>query len=179
MPLTFSTSVVYPCAFVQAATAVWYKYPNPHTEHVQSIDVLDRTICPQTGTVRTERLISVEQHTPRWIKRILGVDGATYVREVITFDPNEPAVYMDSTNLSFSHYLLVKEDVAYRPYKDNQTRFDQSAEFDCRGLTHNENQAFGLFASAARKVEEACQSRFAENAAHTVRKQDTLRAHGL
>lgn len=77
--------------------AVWYKYPNPHTEHVQSIDVLDRTICPQTGTVRTERLISVEQHTPRWIKRILGVDGATYVREVITFDPNEPAVYMDST----------------------------------------------------------------------------------
>ena len=55
--------------------------------------------------------------------------------------------------------------MAYRPYKDNQTRFDQSAEFDCRGLTHNENQAFGLFASAARKVEEACQSRFAENAA--------------
>ncbi|WFC95429.1 mRNA 3'-end-processing protein rna14 [Malassezia brasiliensis] len=97
------------------ATAVWYKYPNPHTEHVQSIDVLDRTICPQTGTVRTERLISVEQHTPRWIKRILGVDGATYVREVITFDPHEPAVYLDSTNLSFSQYLLVKEDVAYRP----------------------------------------------------------------
>ncbi|WFC99890.1 mRNA 3'-end-processing protein rna14 [Malassezia yamatoensis] len=144
--------------------AVWYKYPNPHAEHVQSIDVLDRTICEQTGVLRTERLVSMDQTTPRWIKKILGIDGATYAREVIMYDPQQPAISMDTVNLSFSEYLVVKEDVVYRPNGLDQTRFDQIAEFDCRGLSHNKNQAFGLVASAARKVEEASHARFEENA---------------
>lgn len=59
--------------------------------------MLDRTICPHTGVLRTERIMTVEQSTPKWIKQILGIDGATYVREVITVDPHVPAVRMDST----------------------------------------------------------------------------------
>lgn len=58
--------------------------------------MLDRSICPETGTIRTERLISAEQNSPRWIRRVLGFDGAVYIREVITFDPHEPAIYLDS-----------------------------------------------------------------------------------
>ena len=101
-----------------AYAAVWFKYPNPFAEHVQSIDVLNRTICPHTGVLRTERIMTVEQSTPKWIKQILGIDGATYVREVITVDPHVPAVRMDSTKyvLGLTQPILQRVPAREREY---------------------------------------------------------------
>lgn len=86
----------------------------------------------------------------------------TYVREVIRFDPHVPCIDMESMNLSFNHYLLVTERIRYMPADDN-TRFDQMAEFDCRGL--RTSREGGFWASAARKVEEATIDLFKKNAA--------------
>lgn len=44
-----------------------YKYPNPHCSHVLSIDVVDRSVDPATGIVRTERILGCKQKTPTWI----------------------------------------------------------------------------------------------------------------
>lgn len=84
--------------------AVWFKYPNPHAEHVRSIDTLDQRVCPDTGEVHMERLIAVQQTAPAWIRKVrgifdqklLGVTDTTYVRELIRFDPRTPAVDMES-----------------------------------------------------------------------------------
>ena len=79
MPRTFAASVLYPCTFAQAAlgacvcaahTAIWYKYPNPCSTHVHSIDVLDQRVCAETGMVHVERLLATSQSAPRWIKAV-------------------------------------------------------------------------------------------------------------
>jgi hypothetical protein len=49
---------------------MWHKYPNPHCTHVQTIDVLDRTVDPETGIIRTERVLGCTQKTPKWIVKV-------------------------------------------------------------------------------------------------------------
>ena len=46
---------------------MWHKYPNPKCTHVVSIDVVDRTIDPTTGIIRTERILGCKQKAPTWI----------------------------------------------------------------------------------------------------------------
>ena len=47
-----------------------YKYPNPHCSHVLSVDVVDRSVDPATGVVRTERILGCKQKTPAWILKV-------------------------------------------------------------------------------------------------------------
>lgn len=49
---------------------MWHKYPNAHCTHVQTIDVLDRTVDPETGIIRTERVLGCKQKTPTWIVKV-------------------------------------------------------------------------------------------------------------
>ena len=49
---------------------VWLKYPNPYSGHVVSVDVLDRTIDPETGVIRTERVLGCKQAAPRWVVKV-------------------------------------------------------------------------------------------------------------
>lgn len=49
---------------------MWHKYPNPHCSHVVTVDVIDRTIDPSTGIIRTERVLGCKQRTPTWIVRV-------------------------------------------------------------------------------------------------------------
>lgn len=52
---------------------MWKKYPNPHCSHVKSVDVLERTVDPVTGIIRTERVLGVQQKTPTWILKVSGM----------------------------------------------------------------------------------------------------------
>ena len=47
-----------------------YKYPNPHCSHVLCVDVVDRSVDPTTGVVRTERILGCKQKTPAWILKV-------------------------------------------------------------------------------------------------------------
>ena len=49
---------------------MWHKYPNPHCSHVVTVDVIDRTVNPSTGIIRTERVLGCKQRTPTWIVRV-------------------------------------------------------------------------------------------------------------
>ena len=49
---------------------MWHKYPNPHCTHVQTIDVVDRTVDPETGIIRTERVLGCKQKAPTWIVKV-------------------------------------------------------------------------------------------------------------
>lgn len=145
--------------------AVWNKYPNPCAEHVVSVDVLDQTLDRTTGQLRTERIIGVRQGAPGWLTRLVGASEDTYVREVVMVNPFTQSVQMTSTNLSLSDYMLVKEYITYTPriQHDHQhpangvTVFKQIADISCTGFT-------GIFASAARKVEDWSYTRFKDNA---------------
>lgn len=49
---------------------MWHKYPNPKCSHVVSIDVLDRSVDPTTGIIRTERIMACKQKAPGWIVKV-------------------------------------------------------------------------------------------------------------
>lgn len=46
------------------------KYPNPYATHVHSVDTLSRTMDTETGVIRTERIIGVQQGAPKWITKV-------------------------------------------------------------------------------------------------------------
>ena len=46
------------------------KYPNPFATHVHSVDTLSRTVDPETGIIRSERIIGVQQGAPKWITKV-------------------------------------------------------------------------------------------------------------
>lgn len=52
------------------SAAQWQKYPNDHCPHVQHVDVLNRTVDPETGILTTERLITVKQNMPRLLLKV-------------------------------------------------------------------------------------------------------------
>ena len=49
---------------------MWHKYPNPHCSHVVTVDVIDRSVDPSTGVIRTERVLGCKQRAPTWIVKV-------------------------------------------------------------------------------------------------------------
>lgn len=70
MPVSWSSSQIIGFNFHQLAGTIFRKYPNEYAQHVVSVDVLDRSIDPETGVLRTERLIGVNQPAPRWVASV-------------------------------------------------------------------------------------------------------------
>ncbi|SPO22151.1 related to protein involved in intramitochondrial protein sorting [Ustilago trichophora] len=160
MPKTFTQEQEFSNPWYQTANAVWNKYPNPHADHVVSVDTISQTFDPLSGALRTERIIGVRQGAPGWAIRLMGASEDTYVREVVMVNPFTKSLQMSSTNLSLSQYLLVKEYITYTPRINTQgevTVFNQTADISCTGLQ-------GILSSAARKVEEWSYTRFRDNA---------------
>lgn len=149
--------------FVVLFAAVWNKYPNPHADHVVSVDVLNQSLDPTSGQLRTERIIGVRQGAPGWLVRLVGASEDTYVREVVMINPLTKQFQMTSTNLSLTDYMLVKEYITYTPRipprsAQEETVFRQVADITATGFT-------GILASAGRKVEEWSYNRYGDNAA--------------
>ena len=49
---------------------MWHKYPNPHCSHVVTVDVVDRSVDPKSGVIRTERILGCKQKAPVWIVKV-------------------------------------------------------------------------------------------------------------
>ncbi|GAA5954666.1 hypothetical protein JCM8115_004655 [Rhodotorula mucilaginosa] len=130
----FTTAFAFSYPWPAQTYAVLNKYPNPLAPHVISIDVVDRSILPD-GTVRSERILGIQQDSPRWIRRILGTPDVTYAREVSFIVPastahphtasttapsqvvlEPPKLLMASTNLSLSSLLQCRETISYLPH---------------------------------------------------------------
>ncbi len=141
-----------PCSRVE-------QVPNPHADHVVSVDVLSQTLDPVSGSLRTERIIGVQQGAPTWLKRLVGASDDTYVREVVMVNPLTRSFEMTSTNLSLTDYMLVKEYITYMPKPQGGTSFRQIADIGCTKFFS------GMLTSAGRKVEEWSHTRYGDNAA--------------
>lgn len=46
--------------------AMWRKYPNEHSAHIKTVDVLDRKLDPTTGILSSVRLVSMQSALPGW-----------------------------------------------------------------------------------------------------------------
>ncbi|KAI9315612.1 PRELI-like family-domain-containing protein [Dichotomocladium elegans] len=120
----------------QVSAANWQKYPNENSPHVKHVDVLNRTIDPQTGILITERLFTVTQNVPALILKIMGSGTTHYVREISTIDPRTKTLTMKSINLTMSNILRVEETIRYEehPLDEQKTRFTQQAAISSGSL---------------------------------------------
>lgn len=154
----FSQSVSYDHSWSTVNQGFWQKYPNPYSGHVVSVDVLDRTIDPTTGIIRTERVLGCKQAAPRWVVKFLGGSEDAFVREVSFVDPRTSRTTITSVNLSLSQYMTVLEKITYEPSSTNptQTIFKQTAEIQAR---------MGKWKSLGDRLESWSVERFSSNAA--------------
>jgi len=123
---------------------------------VLAVDTLSRSVDPETGILRSERLITCRQNAPEWLKTILGgCSGESQVLETSYVDPARRTVTMVSTNLTFSNLINVSETVVYRPINDRQTQFLQEAKITalCGGWQRIRNS-----------IEDSLVNRFRDNA---------------
>lgn len=66
----FKSSHNYDYEWNLVSAAQWQKYPNESCTHVSHVDVLNRTMDPETGILTTERLITVNQNIPAIIRKV-------------------------------------------------------------------------------------------------------------
>ncbi|KAI8841237.1 PRELI-like family-domain-containing protein, partial [Chytridium lagenaria] len=137
--------------------ANWRKYPNELSSHVISVDILSREVDPQTGVLRTERLLCCKQNAPQILRTLgLPIPEVAYFREISELDPNVKEYTANTFNLSLKNIMSVHETVIFREGVSSSEAtelFVQQARFQACG-----------FVSLARILEEAAASRFKANA---------------
>ncbi|PGH30659.1 hypothetical protein GX50_06568 [[Emmonsia] crescens] len=156
----FASTCTFDYSWEEVSTANWRKYCpwNDKSTHVVAVDILSRTLHPETGILRTERLITCNQSAPQWLLTLFGGSATSHVYEVSYVDPASKRVTMCSTNLTWSNVLKVRETVTYQPSRgapSTKTEFKQDAQITamCSGWQKVKN-----------KVEEASIERFSQNA---------------
>jgi len=154
----FSNSETFNYSWEEVSTANWRKYCpwNQKSTHVVAVDTVSRTVDPNTGILRTERLITCRQSAPDWLKSLMGgCMDESQVFETSYVDPRTKTVTMVSANLTWNNLISVQETVVYRPLNDHQTRFEQAAQITalCGGWQRIKN-----------RIEDTLVSRFHENA---------------
>lgn len=154
----FSNTVTFNYSWDEVSSANWRKYGpwNNKSEHVIAVDTISREVDPDTGILRTERLITCKQSAPEWFKTIIGNCMEEHqVYEASYVDPVNKTVTMVSQNLTWSNLVNVQEEVIYRPLGDHQTQFIQTANITalCGGWQRIKNS-----------IEDTLVHRFKENA---------------
>jgi len=151
----FSQSFTYDHPWSHVVIGMWHKYPNSKCTHVVSIDTVDRTIDPETGIIRTERVLGCKQKTPGWIVKLFGGSEDAFVREISFVDPATQNVTITSVNLSLSQFASCFEQIRYSPLSPHQTEFSQTAEIQAR---------MAVWRSVANGLEKWLVQRFEQNA---------------
>ncbi|KAI8905265.1 hypothetical protein PhCBS80983_g04779 [Powellomyces hirtus] len=152
----FETSHLFPHPWSLLTSANFQKYPNIHSPHVLTVDILSRSLHPTTGHLHTERLISVTNTSsgPAWVRALLPISDICFFHETSILDVRNQHFEATSTNLSMRTFLTLEETVKMRP-GEGGTVFTQTAVVNARGV----------LSCAARFVEEGAVRSFTNNSA--------------
>ena len=114
----------------QIATAFWNRYPNKHSRHVLSEDILDRKI-DQDGQLITKRLFVKTSSCPKWIERLMKTRNV-HVLEESFLDPIRQTLTTTTKNLGMTNLMSVEEVCVYRQHPENNlwTIVERRTNFD-------------------------------------------------
>lgn len=159
----FSSAYTFDYSWNEVSTAHWRKYCpwNTVSSHVIAVDTLSRSTDPNTGILRTERLITCRQAAPIFVTALLGGQCTTYSYEKSYVDPRKKEVHLISTNLTWSNLISVRESVSYEiDNKASEPRFERTKFTQEARIT----ALCGGWQRMKIKIEEASIDRFRENA---------------
>ncbi|KAG4104564.1 MSF1-domain-containing protein [Neocallimastix lanati (nom. inval.)] len=115
----FKTTTFLRHSWEQLTLAIWSKYPNPHSSHVATSDVVDRYVDPKTGYLYTTRLFLKRANLPKWGRKLVSNNEA-YVIEHSIVRPNQGSMVVSTKNLSHAKLLLIEETQKFIK-KDNES----------------------------------------------------------
>jgi len=118
------------------------KYPNPNSPNVQSTDVLDRKVDPESGVIKSTKLISSvwAGSAMQYIHKFTGLSALLKPINAIEFstiDARNKKYELTSRNLSLSSYIQVDEKLTYaaHPTIPDTTVLKQSWQIEVKGLS--------------------------------------------
>ncbi|KAI8841820.1 PRELI-like family-domain-containing protein [Chytriomyces cf. hyalinus JEL632] len=175
MPHIFEKTETLNYSWGMVTAANWIKYPNPITNHVLSVDILSREVDPETGVLRTERLLCCKQSAPAILRTLgLPIPEVAWFREVSELDPVSQEYTARTVNLTMRNLMIVKETCVYKalegtnqstnPPQQQLTQFIQTAEFHAQ---------IGI-SSVRNLMEEAARNRFQMNAGKGLRALESV-----
>ncbi|KAF8936295.1 PRELI-like family-domain-containing protein [Dissophora ornata] len=98
--------------------AFWLRYPNPFASHVVGCDVIDRQVDPETGVLRTTRLILKQGVLPRWGRHMIKNPDA-YIIEESEVDPRTQTMVTRTKNLNHVRVMQVEETQTFTVHPEN------------------------------------------------------------
>lgn len=117
----FENNFTYDYSFPAVSLAYFLRYPNPHSRHVLTTDVVDRYIDPETQRLHTVRLHLKKSKVPSGILKLIpkgmsGSDnsGQSYILETTIVDPTEGWMETESRNMEWTGILSVVEKQRYQ-----------------------------------------------------------------
>lgn len=139
----------YPFGFLTFAN--YRKYPNQHSDHVISVDVVDRKIDTK-GFIITDRIFQLKQPVPLVLRSLgIALPETTFFLERSVLDPTSQEYTATSYNLTMRQFFEATESCKLTA-KNGGTVYQQKASFT----------AFSYF---SKMIEEVAVSRFEANAA--------------
>merc|ERR1711971_257066 len=102
------------------------KYPNPESLHVDRVDIIDRRLDQETGSLIVRRLISATLSPPHWMKSI-GFPDAAHILEEAVINPFKKEMLIRSVNITGNALLEINELCIYSEDKDECTKYEQRA----------------------------------------------------
>lgn len=116
----------------QIATAFWKRYPNKHSKHVLSEDIIDQRIT-HSGQLFTKRLFVKTNSCPKWVERLMKTKTVHIIEESFV-DPIKQTLTTITRNLGMTNLMSVEETCVYKPHPKNQvwTIVERKAQFDSR-----------------------------------------------
>ena len=99
------------------ASKYWNKYPNPHSSHVFSEDILSAEVNAQ-GQLRVKRLLSKTNKLPSWGEHLFKTRDVRLIEEIIV-DPKTKTFTTYNRNLNLRFFMGTTEKVTYTPKYDD------------------------------------------------------------
>ncbi|ESZ91918.1 hypothetical protein SBOR_7712 [Sclerotinia borealis F-4128] len=119
----YESSYSYDYSFPAVTLAYFLRYPNPHSTHVLSTDVISRTVDPQTGRLRTLRIHRKSTRLPSAVLKLLPKSvlgnvrsdrSESYILETSEVDIKEGWMTTESRNLDWTGILSVVERQSFQ-----------------------------------------------------------------
>jgi len=131
----WSTSHIFQHSFAETSLAYFRKYPCADRPDVLSVDLIKKEFNPETGILKTRRLITMDINVPGWISKIFGISSRVYFLEDAEVNCQAKTVVTTSRNLSFSNLVESIEKCSYSQHENKKwTLMNQSANVTATGF---------------------------------------------
>lgn len=118
MPKSANVDHVYQHPWSEISYAVFRKYPNPSRPDVLAVDLLSRSIDPETGVLQTRRMVTVKGPLPTWMEKVIGRQPACYFIEDASIDPRTQTMTLKSRNVTLDKVMLMEECCVYKKHEN-------------------------------------------------------------